>query len=937
MITRPDLPHVRIDTKPQDAISPLAMVGRVTGTVCRLAGPLCRLAGTLAVLLTCVAPLHAQRHIIRTYTVADGLPSDRVIGVVTDRDGFVWICTANGLSRFDGAEFVSYGVEAGLPDRVINHFLHARSGTRWVATNGGGIARLEPGNPGPDGRVFRAFPVGSSPRTMRVNVLFETLDGTLLAGTDGGLFRARETDSEPRFEMIPLDLPGQPDGDLQIWSMAEAGGGRTWVGTSAGLVLLGRWERLAHVRVAPAQGADHVLAIADDAAGRLWLGHQAGLIVWVPPSAEGDVQGSVDRPLIETAAPCVRTTSPPGSASLPGAFGAACHLRAGDAPERPAWIWGMLRTRDGRLWMTSPDGLMVFDGERFHTLGEVRSGSRHFATDPGGDLWIGWGSGARRVQRRGFAHFTLTGEGRSGSQPLRILSGPDGHLYIVTRSSTIHRFDGDSWTAVRPRLPPLAGVVGRSTYGAALLDRSGAWWIGTGEGLLRFSPVEKLEDLADAEPVAHYTTADGLAGNDIWQLFEDARGDIWVATRIPGRNPLTRWERGSGRFHRYGADEGLPPAHAVRGFAEDGSGTLWISLWDGGLARYDGRGFRFFAPGADVPAGHSYEILFDSRGWLWAGGRQVVFSRDPGADDPHFQTFRTVDGPPVAASTLAEDANGWMYAGTPTGFVRFRPGDGGFQQLGTGGVFADLTAVLHRDVDNTLWAIRRDGVLRYEPRYERGGKRPAAWIRSVRVGGVPQSVPAMGTTSLPPLRVAAGRQIRIDYFGLAFGADQPLRFQVRLDGVDDEWSNPTTQRAVLYAGLGPGRYRFQVRAVGTGGQTTREPATVALTIPPPVWRRGWFLAALATVLAAGLVGAHRIRVRRLLEVERVRTRIAADLHDDLGASLARVSLLAEAVRRNLRESPPAAERMLGEIGETARDLVSAAGDIAFAIDPGRGG
>ena len=119
--------------------------------------------------------------------------------VVTDDDGFVWICTTNGLSRFDGAEFTTYGLESGVPDPVVNHFLHARSGSRWVATNGGGVARLEPGDPGPDGRVFRAFPVGGTPRSMRVNLMFETPDHMLLAGTDGGLFRAPETDADPHF------------------------------------------------------------------------------------------------------------------------------------------------------------------------------------------------------------------------------------------------------------------------------------------------------------------------------------------------------------------------------------------------------------------------------------------------------------------------------------------------------------------------------------------------------------------------------------------------------------------------------------------------------------------------------------------------------------------------------------------------------------------
>lgn len=893
-------------------------------------------AKALAAVLVSAAPLGAQRHIVHTYTVADGLPSNYVQCLVSDHDGFLWICTRNGLARFDGSRFVTYGTEDGLPDPVVNTFLHTRSGARWAATNGGGTARLEEGMPDPEGRVFTAFPVGGSPRGMRVNVLLDTRDGTLLAGTDGGLFRAPEADTEPRFEPIPLDLPGLPDDDLQIWSIAEDGAGRTWVGTSGGLVLLGEQERPVRIPVAPIQGADHVRAIAPDAAGRLWLGHEAGLVVWVPPAEHADVRSSVAGLLTEGATPCVPPASGSGNRpSLPDAAGTACRWRPGGGPQRRNQVWGLLRTPDDRLWVATVAGLFAFDGERLHrfpaTQGLTGSGYRPVAMDRGGDLWIGSVLGAHRVQRRGFTRFT-TDDGLVGGLR-KLFRGPDGHLYGVSGRSIIHRRDGERWTAVRPKLPALAGVAGRSTYGAALLDRSGAWWVGTGTGLLRFPAVDRIEELAYTEPVGRYTTEDGLAGDDIWRLFEDARGDVWIATRVPGPEPLTRWERSSGRFHRYGAAQGLPTARAVTAFAEDRSGALWVSFFGGGMARFDGRDFRFLAPGTAVPVGHRSQILVDHRGWLWAGGRQVVYSTDPEAVDPRFRTYRTAEGRPVQGGALGEDRSGWIYAGSPGGLVRFHPGDGHLQRLG----FSDINGPLHRDDDGTLWVRYQRGVLRYEPHHERDGDPPLVRIGGVSVADVPLPVPVMGATRLAPVRLAAGRQIRIEYFGLGFGAHEPLRFQVRLEGADDAWSSPISERTVLYAGLGPGRYRFQVRAVGANGAATPEPATVAFTVPPPVWRRGWFLAAATLALASLLVGAHRLRVRRLLEVERVRTRIAADLHDDLGASLARVSLLAEAIRRTLRESPDAAERMLGEIGDTSRSLVSAAGDIAFSIDPGRGG
>lgn len=896
----------------------------------------------VALALFGAAPVAGERLIVRSYTVVDGLASDRVVCLVTDRDGFLWICTNGGLSRFDGSRFVTYGTAAGLPDPTVNHFLQTRSGSRWVAMNGGGVARLEWSEASADGRIFTAFTVGSTPRSMRVNILFETRGGTILAGTDGGLFRARYPDVAPRFELVPLAIADYPDSGLQVWGIAEDGAGRTWVGTSGGLVLLVDDRPVAHLQVAPTQGADHVYDIMVDARGRLWLAHDDGLFIWVPPpGADGAaLDGAI---LGEGAVPCLTQSSEGGTPAveLPDRPGAVCHWAPGGDRRGRSVVRSLRRADDGWTWMATQAGLVAFDGARFRVFGTAQglptSALLRVMVDPGGDVWAGSGHGVHHIHRRGFTYYTAE-DGLVGPHIRFIQRGVDGQLYVTSSTSVIHRFDGDAWTAVRPNLPPTAGGVGRSIYGTALLDREGAWWMGTGDGLVRFPPVARLEELAVATPLAMYTTGDGLAGDDIWQLFEDSRGDLWIATRVPGPEPLTRWERSTGRFQRFGPAEGLPAEWAARNFVEDPAGALWVSFWDGGLARFDGRRFRFFPPGTQVPRGHLYGLLVDRRGWLWVAGRETFFTREPSAEAPRFDSFVAADGQPLVSFALAEDADGWIYAQTFGGMVRFRPEDGHVQQLGFGRPFSDIgSSRFHRDTNGTLWFLSAVAVLRYESRPLRTPGPPLVRIGGVWVAGSPLPVPPLGTTSLGGLRLRPGqRQVQFDFFGLGFGADDPLRYQVRLDGADEAWGPPTRQASVVYAGLGPGRYRFQVRAVTAAGEVSLEPATVAFVVQPPVWRRAWFLGLLATALVGALGSAHRLRMRRLLELERIRTRIAADLHDDLGSSLARVSLLSDATRRALRDAPDAAERMLQEIGTTSRDLVAAAGDIAFSIDPGRG-
>ena len=89
----------------------------------------------IAVLLFVPATLHAERLPLKAYTVADGLPNNVVNKIVRDSRGFLWFCTNEGLSRFDGYTFTNYGVDQGLPHSMVNDFLETRNGEIWIATN----------------------------------------------------------------------------------------------------------------------------------------------------------------------------------------------------------------------------------------------------------------------------------------------------------------------------------------------------------------------------------------------------------------------------------------------------------------------------------------------------------------------------------------------------------------------------------------------------------------------------------------------------------------------------------------------------------------------------------------------------------------------------------------------------------------------------------
>jgi signal transduction histidine kinase len=182
------------------------------------------------------------------------------------------------------------------------------------------------------------------------------------------------------------------------------------------------------------------------------------------------------------------------------------------------------------------------------------------------------------------------------------------------------------------------------------------------------------------------------------------------------------------------------------------------------------------------------------------------------------------------------------------------------------------------------------------------------------------------------------------------GSDEALRYQYKLQGTTGDWTVPAPQRTVNYANLAPGACRFLVRAVSADG-TPSESTVVSFDILPPVWRRWWFLAIAASILTT-IVGsvAHvrhkrlkalrdadealrRAREERLAELERVRKRIATDLHDEVGSSLTRISLLSEVLQQRMASVERSLVEPLSSIACLSRELVDTMSDIVWAINP----
>ncbi|MPZ19388.1 MAG: hypothetical protein GEV06_15950 [Luteitalea sp.] len=922
----------------------------------------------ISVLLFCLigafavaSPAHAQRHParvysadslpaasaaerlpIRTYSTTDGLAADRVFRIVSDPEGFLWFCTANGLSRFDGERFTTYGPETGLPYHAINDLLITRGGRYLLASDGGGVirfdvsargrsvdfSRVRPAQPTVEAWRFRTYRVGPHGAANRVNVLHEDRQGRIWAGTDRGLFVTERWDEPLRFTRVPL-VVFKAEWSVLVHAFAEESDGSLWVGTSAGLARRfpdGRmvWYRWPNDRA--------VAALVHDPVGRLWIGHNHGVSVIVPKPVASLHVRSEPIPTIRLADREITA----GAVVLPDAPGDAVSGTA-EWHGIPAPVRGLTIARNGHVWLAGPERLLEFDGSRFQSYDMPVS--RLWATplleDADGNIWTATsGNGALRFAQSGFLAFPNPADAEDGFTSA--FAARDGQVCAFTQNGALSCFDGRRFVRIAAALPRHDYWL--DTVLAVIQDRDRRWWVGTRRGLHRYPPGMRLADLPRTRPLRTYGARDGLGNDGIISVYEDVRGDVWMGTTATNRRVLARWERATDRLVIYSDADGLPPFNRPSSFAEDRTGTLWIGFRDGGLVRSKNGRFLPLREQDGIPPGDWVSVHVDGSGRLWVATNGGGVLRVDRPDRLPLEGVRYTTAQGLASDhvlRVTEDIRGRIYLGTLRGLNRLDPATGHIRLYtrSDGLISNEIDLSAFRDRRGALWFHGHAGLSRFVPAPDRPARAPQVAIDGAVVGEQSVLLSALGETGVALGGIPGAGAVQIDFVGSSFGAGGQLRYQYKLEGADEKWSRPTLDRTVRFARLAAGHYRFLVRAVNPEGVVSPRAASVTFRVLPPFWLRWWFVLLYALTAGALAVVVHRYRVSRLVELERVRVRIATDLHDDIGSNLSKIALLSGVTAQQVAQASPGVAQQLSSIADISQESVDSMSDIVWAVDP----
>jgi signal transduction histidine kinase len=209
-------------------------------------------------------------------------------------------------------------------------------------------------------------------------------------------------------------------------------------------------------------------------------------------------------------------------------------------------------------------------------------------------------------------------------------------------------------------------------------------------------------------------------------------------------------------------------------------------------------------------------------------------------------------------------------------------------------------------------------------------------LSALTIAGHELALPLSGSDRLPLGTLAVDeKNLAVRFTSPTLLDSGAVSYQVRFDGDSARWSAPSAVPALQLAQLAPGHYDLQVRATSRTGTFVSPPATLQWNLPAPLWRRGWFMGAMLAIVAGVVVVIVRQRVQRLLAVERIRTRIASDLHDEIGASLTHIALLSDITKRQAASGRADTQAGLDKIASVSRELVDSMSDIVWSINPKR--
>ena len=922
--------------------------------------------------------LHAQATNLQFehLTTEQGLSFNEVTAILQDSRGFMWFGTAHGLNKYDGYSFTTFKTDlvdsASISGPWVNLLYEDTHGDLWITT--GGLSRFDRVT----GRIDRYL------TDHHLTSIYE--DSTAHASGNGMWFTTlgqgidqydRRSDRFAEYRHNPNDSNSISSDSTFCATVGISG--TLWIGTANGLNSLDRsHKQFVHYAHGPKSNVYTVYEDPDEPSRLLWIGAQDGLYLYDKSSNSfsryGNPMSKPNRPEDND----VRTFyidkkgrfwvgMMGGIARFDRSSRRFTSYQGGLSANTWAYVnkaWSICEDRTGTMWMVSHWGPLRKYDQATNDWTPVPIVSDHYVTfhavceDRSGTIWFGTVADAVLKLDRARKPFSLYTK----------VPGDTTSLNCATVTGIYEDTSGIVWVGTLlglNKLNPSTGTfthyrhddrnphsLSRDDIWPVLGDRTGKLWIGTiGGGLDEFDKAKQRFNHHK------HIAGDSLSlANDVVQaLYESRDGTLWIGT---GDHNISEYALASKKFRRHfpGYDKSRGLAAQVNAILEDHTGLIWIAVPPTGLNYYDRPSDRWTQYVRDQSGRNERAVnvapgvvsLCEGReGTIWVGTDVGLFRFDRQA--ARFTLFNEKDGlADNFIDAILEDGKGCLWLCTTSGLSKFDPTNGSFRNYDAsdGVKFGPCRLPTgYRDTRGEMFFGGSNGMVRFHP----DSIKDNPYVPPIMITGFKKFDRLVSLDSVISEKKSIDISYKENVFSFEFAAlnytgPEKNQYAYKLEGFDNDWIYCGTRRYATYTNLDGGSYIFRVKGSNNDGIWNEEGASIAVIITPPFWATWWFrvFGFVAILLSVG--GSIRYvemkKLKRRIDqleneraLERERTRISQDMHDEVGASLTEIAILSELAQKEMGDKSETAGAHIRKIADRSREVVDSMSEIIWTINP----
>jgi signal transduction histidine kinase/ligand-binding sensor domain-containing protein len=842
----------------------------------------------LANMFFCVT-CFAQQYPFVHYTPKDGLVNSRSRSAFQDSKGRMYFLTYGGLSVYDGTKFTNYTAEDGLANDVVNDILEAGPDSFLVATNANKLNTLAHGKTGLFTTANNFCPV--------INRFFSAADGHLYVAADEGLFRLEQN----RFIHLPLCDKYGNDIGRRLSIIIE------W----NNLLLITPWE----------VGEKEKLIVYDKQTGKVKDVLTSLQIINIAKSPDGSIWAGTEKgPLIiDTEGlqndKIIMHSPPEKFSAIAGRTGSIYFDKAGNT-----WLQDIStiikfdKNGDAQL-ISEKQGLKP---DNINGLFRDREGIIWFTTE---------GSGIIKMTNTNIE--LLTGWGNNPSSPVSAIStnnlSDTAWLYNVT-ANKVYRAGSHSKKEF---------TIGKKIAANNILSAKQALYLIDDKAIYK---IENKNYPADYQhPAIIYT--DTIPS--IIKACIDPFGNIILYHQKQGSSYIMVLKQDRPVFH-------FRVKYIIDQFGFDKHNRLWAATRTNELLV-----FKIHAekPENYLELLHNYEkeiplmsprsLTIDTNENIWIGTRYNGICRLE-MDDLHLKSWKQFSVKQGMTDNfiyrLACDKNNNIWAGTQTGLdkISLKNKQYVIENVTRSNDFFQTIVDVAADGENNTWALCSNGTIIKvnQPESVNPVTAPALLLTELKVNG------KVNTNRMNTSFAYHQNDFTFSVAAPSFIDEKQIQYSYLLeDGGNDDWSDPSNNATFNFIHLAPGKYILRVKAGFPAVLYPSQSIAFSFVISPPWWQTRWFYFLVGLLVIGLLVLINRSYLKRKLQkqkivfekqhaIEQERTRIAMEMHDDLGSGLTGIRYLTGNLTM---DDPKSIQEKMSMIAAFAKSLVDNMNDIIWTM------